>query len=129
MKIEPIYTNKAPKPIGSYSQAVMARGIKGLLFVSGQIGINPKTGKLIGEDVREQTKQTLENLKAILKETKARAVKTTVLLADMADFQTVNEIYAFYVKDFGDILPARAAFQPAALPAKAKIEIEAIAVV
>lgn len=129
MKIKAIYTDKAPKPIGAYSQAVVAKEINGLVFISGQIGINPQTGKLVSEDITEQTKQALENLKAILEEVKARMVKTTVLLADMADFQKVNEIYTVYAREFSEVLPARAAFAPAALPAKAKIEIEAIAVI
>jgi len=120
-----ISTDKAPKAVGPYSQAIWAND---LLFISGQIPIDPETGKFVSNDVKEQTKQVFKNLGAIL--TKAgldyeNIVKATVYLADMNDFTAMNEIYAsFFQKDF----PARAAFQVVKLPLGVKVEIEAIAV-
>ena len=120
-----ISTEKAPKAVGPYSQAVWAND---LLFISGQIPIDSKTGKFVSEDVKEQTKQVFKNLEAILKEaglSYENIVKATVYLADMNDFAAMNEVYAsFFEKDF----PARAAFQVVKLPLGAKVEIEAIAV-
>ena len=120
-----ISTEKAPKAVGPYSQAVWAND---LLFISGQIPIDSKTGKFVSEDVKKQTKQVFKNLGAILKEaglSYENIVKATVYLADMNDFAAMNEVYAsFFEKDF----PARAAFQVVKLPLGAKVEIEAIAV-
>ncbi|MCD6111803.1 MAG: RidA family protein [Bacteroidales bacterium] len=119
-----IVTENAPKAIGPYSQAVEKNGT---LFISGQIPINNKTGKM-AEGIKAQTKQTLENVKAILEQAGYSlndVVKTTCMLADMADFKAMNEVYAeFYKTD----CPARAAFQSPALPLGALIEIETIAV-
>ena len=120
-----ISTENAPKAVGPYSQAVWAND---LLFISGQIPIDPQTGKFVSEDVKEQTKQVFKNLGAILTEVGLgyeTIVKATVYLTDMNDFAAMNEVYAsFFDKDF----PARAAFQVVKLPLGAKVEIEAIAV-
>ena len=119
-----IETTFAPAAIGPYSQAVMDEG---QLFVSGQLPIDPATGEFPSEDVAEQTEQSLKNIKAIVEAAGLgmdRIVKTTVLLADIADFGRMNEVYARY---FSAPYPARAAFQVAALPKGAKVEIEAIA--
>lgn len=122
-----IHTNQAPAAVGPYSQAIQTGS---LLFISGQIPLDPATGKLVSEqegDVREQTRQVLTNLKHILKEAGADmkdVVKTTVLLADIRDFEAMNGVYAEF---FTEPYPARAAFQVAALPKGAKVEIEAVA--
>ena len=119
-----IETTKAPGAIGPYSQAVR---VNNLVFVSGQLPIDPATGAFPSDDIRDQTRQSLENIKAILEAEgyeMTRIAKTTVLLADIADFTAMNEVYAEY---FSDPYPARAAFQVAALPKGAKVEIEAIA--
>ncbi|MCI5723483.1 MAG: RidA family protein [Erysipelotrichaceae bacterium] len=121
-----IQSLNAPKAIGPYSQAVLSTGE--VLFVSGQLPIDVTTGSFAGEDIQSQTRQSLENIKAILQEagmSMDHVVKTTVLLADIQDFKAMNEIYAqYFTADF----PARAAFQVAALPQGAKVEIEAVAV-
>ena len=114
----------APAALGPYSHAVAAGD---LLFTSGQLGMDPATGKLAGETIEAQTEQALNNLEAVLAAngmTFANVVKTTIFLADLADFATVNGIYA---TRFPSDPPARSCFQVAALPAGAKIEIEAIA--
>lgn len=119
-----IATEKAPKAVGPYSQAVQTGD---LLFISGQLPIDSATGKFAGETIEEQTKQSLKNMGEILKEAGmdfTNVIKTTVLLADIKDFVAMNNIYAeFFSQDF----PARAAFQVANLPLGAKVEIEAIA--
>ncbi len=120
-----IHTSKAPEAVGPYSQAVES---KGFLFVSGQLGIDPATGKLVAGGVGEQTRRLLENMKTILLAVGYNlneVVKCTVYLKDISDFQAMNEVYAtFFEKD----PPARAAFQVAALPLDALVEIEAVAV-
>ncbi|MDD3739244.1 MAG: RidA family protein [Lentimicrobiaceae bacterium] len=119
-----ISTENAPKAVGPYSQAVEANG---MLFISGQIPIDPKTGKLVEGGIVEQTKQVMENIGAILKEagyTFSDVIKSTCLLSDMNDFSTVNEIYGTYYKVDP---PARAAFAVAKLPMAVMIEIETIA--
>ncbi len=121
---KPIHTPKAPAAIGPYSQAVQAGN---LLFVSGQIPIDPATGAFAGNDITTQTRQSLTNVKAILEEagyTCADVVKTTVLLADMGDFAAMNAVYAEF---FTAPCPARAAFAVKDLPKGALVEIEAIA--
>ena len=119
-----ISTPNAPAAIGPYSQAVQAGN---LLFVSGQIPIDPATGVFAGEDITTQTRQSLNNVKAILEEagyTLSDVVKATVLLADMGDFAAMNAVYAqFFTAD----CPARAAFAVKELPKAAKVEIEVIA--
>ena len=119
-----IHTNNAPAAIGPYSQAIEANG---MIFVSGQLPIDPATGAFAGEDIAAQTRQSLTNIKSILAEAGAGmedVVKTTVLLKNIADFAAMNEVYAeFFTGD----CPARAAFEVAALPKNALVEIEAIA--
>lgn len=120
----PIQTPNAPAAIGPYSQAMQAGN---LLFVSGQIPIDPATGAFAGEDIAAQARQSLTNVKAILEAagyTCADVVKTTVLLANMEDFATVNGIYAEF---FTAPCPARACFAVKELPKGALVEIEAIA--
>ena len=120
-----ISTEKAPKAIGPYSQAIEAAG---MLFISGQIPIVPATGEIIDGGVEEQTEQVLVNIEAILAAkglSFADVVKTTVFLSDMNDFATVNGIYA---KAFVENPPARSCVQVARLPKDVKIEIETIAV-
>lgn len=119
-----IHTDKAPAAIGPYSQAVQTGN---LLFVSGQIPIDPATGVFAGEDITSQTRQSLNNVKAILEEagyTLADVVKATVLLADMGDFAAMNAVYAEF---FPNNCPARAAFAVKDLPKGALVEIEVIA--
>lgn len=120
-----ISTDKAPAAIGPYSQAVETNGT---IYISGQVPLDPKTMKLVEGGIVEQTEQVFANISAILEEagcTFENVVKMTVLLADMGDFKTVNEIYArFYPEN----PPARAAFQVAALPLGSLVEIETIAV-
>jgi len=120
-----IQTALAPKAIGPYSQAVL---VNGTLYVSGQLGMDPETGNLVSGGVEEQCRQALQNMGAILKAAGAdynNVVKTTVLLADMNHFVQVNNVYKEFFKDK---FPARAAYQVAALPKNALVEIEAIAV-
>jgi len=120
-----INTDKAPKAIGPYSQAVEANG---MLFISGQIPLDPETGKFPEGGIKEQTEQVFKNINAILTAagyTFDNVVKSTCLLADIADFAAMNEVYSrFYSKDF----PARAAYAVKGLPLGALIEIETIAV-
>ena len=120
----PVYTPNAPAAIGPYSQAVQAGN---MLFVSGQIPIDPATGEFAGTDIATQTNQSLTNIKNILAAagyTLNDVVKTTVLLADIADFAAMNAVYAEY---FTENKPARAAFAVKDLPRGALVEIEAIA--
>ena len=122
-KMEAVATSEAPVALGAYSQAVKANGF---VFVSGQLGIDPATGKM-PEGVEAQAKQSLANVEALLTAagaTFADVVKTTVYLADIADFAAVNEIYA---SKFEAPFPARSAFQVATLPAGGLVEIEVIA--
>ena len=119
-----IATPNAPAAIGPYSQGVEAGS---LVFVSGQLPIDPATGAVAGADIAAQTRQSLTNIKAILEAngmTMANVVKTTVLLEDISEFAAMNAVYAEF---FTEPYPARAAYQGAALPKAAKIEIEAIA--
>lgn len=120
----PIHTDRAPAAIGPYSQAVQTGN---LLFVSGQIPIDPATGAFAGSDIAAQTRQSLTNLEAILEAagyTCADVVKTTVLLSDMADFAAMNAVYGEF---FPANAPARAAFAVKELPRGALVEIEAVA--
>ena len=129
MARETISTPGAPKAIGPYSQGVIASG-KRMLFCSGQIPLDPATGEMVGAgDVAAQTERVLQNLGAVLTAggaSFAAVVKTTIFLADLQDFATVNEVYARY---FGEAPPARATVQAAGLPKGALVEIEAIATV
>jgi len=117
-------TSNAPAAIGPYSQAVRADKF---IFVSGQLPIDPATGEFAGDDISSQTRQSLTNIKNILESdglTMADVVKVTVLLKNIADFAAMNEVYATF---FTGECPARAAFEVAALPKAALVEIEAIA--
>jgi 2-iminobutanoate/2-iminopropanoate deaminase len=119
-----ISTPNAPAAIGPYSQAVRAGN---LVFVSGQIPLDPATGQLVGGDIGVQTEQVLENLAAILEaagSSLAQVVKATVYLRDLGEFGRMNEVYA---KFFGDNPPARATVQVARLPREAALEIDAVA--
>nr|WP_307992157.1 RidA family protein [uncultured Niameybacter sp.] len=122
-----IATTNAPSAIGPYSQGVLVTGGE-MVFTSGQLPINPATGELVKDDIKAATKQSLENVKAILEEAGSsmdKVVKTTVFLNDIADFKAMNEVYAEYFKTD---CPARSAFQVGKLPLEALIEIEVIAV-
>ena len=122
---EIVATNRAPRAIGPYSQAVRAGN---MLFASGQIPIDPATGEFVAGGVSEQTEQVMRNLSAVFEAAGAslnQVVKTTVFLADMDDFAAMNEVYGRF---FGENSPARATVQAARLPRDAKVEIEAIAV-
>jgi len=119
----------APKAIGPYSQAQLVRlhGGQKLVFTSGQVGIDPKTGELVAGGIREQTRRVLENLTAVLRGaslTLTDVVKTTVYLADMNDFAAMNEIYG---QAFGPAPPARTTIAAAGLPKGAAVEIECVA--
>lgn len=121
-----ITTDRAPRAIGPYSQAVRAGN---LVFASGQIPIDPATGEFVAGGVAEQTEQVLRNLTAVMDAAGVgmnQVVKTTVFLADMDDFVPMNEVYGRF---FGEEPPARATVQAARLPRDARVEIEAIAVV
>ncbi|MEA3495639.1 MAG: RidA family protein [Bacteroidota bacterium] len=115
----------APKPIGPYSQAVL---VNNTLFVSGQIPIDPFTGKLVDTNIEAQTTQVLENIKAILKEAKMgmdNVVKASIFLSDLNNFKAINEIYATY---FSSNPPARETIEVARLPMDVDIEMSVIAV-
>ena len=119
-----VSSTQAPKPIGPYSQAVIAGG---LMFVSGQIPIDPATGEFVPGEIEAQTEQVLKNVLAILKEAKMgpeNVVKTTVYLADLADFPRMNDVYARFL---GKEPPARSTIQAAGLPKGARVEIDVIA--
>lgn len=118
-----IKTTKAPGAIGPYSQATISGN---LIFVSGQLPINPETGEM-PSDIKEQTRQSIANIRAILEEVGAsldNVVKSTVLLADMSLFGAMNEVYA---ENFREVYPARCAFAVKELPKQALVEIEVIA--
>jgi 2-iminobutanoate/2-iminopropanoate deaminase len=121
-----VHTDRAPKALGPYNQAVIDRET-GLLFTAGQIALDPDTGNLVGTDARRQAQQVLTNLKAVLQEAGCGfedVVKSTIFLKNMDDFPAVNEIYAEnFVKDF----PARSTVEVARLPKNALVEIEFIA--
>ncbi len=121
---EIIQTDQAPAAIGPYSQAIKANG---LVFASGQIPIDPASGQFVEGGIKEQTEQVLKNLAAVLEAAGSgldRVVKTTVFLADMQEFATMNEVYG---KFFDADPPARATVEAARLPRDARVEIEAIA--
>jgi len=126
VKKKVIQTDKAPRAIGPYSQAIQAGNF---LFLSGQIPLDPKTGELVKGDIRQQTKQVLENIKGVLESQglgMEDVVKTTIFLKDIGDFNEVNGVYATY---FPSSPPARSTVGVAKLPRDADIEIEAIALI
>lgn len=119
-----INTKNAPAAIGPYSQAIE---VNGFVYTSGQLPINPETGEFAGSDIKSQTEQSLKNVKAILEEaglSMQNVVKTTVFLADMADFAAMNEVYSSY---FSEPYPARSAVAVKTLPKAALVEIECVA--
>jgi 2-iminobutanoate/2-iminopropanoate deaminase len=129
MPNEVIQTPQAPAPVGPYNQAIRATGT--MVFCSGQIALNPATGEIVGQgDVAQQTVQVMQNLEAVLQAAGASwtdVVKTTVFLADMNDFATVNGVYARYFDEA--TAPARACVQVARLPKDVQVEVDCIAVV
>ncbi|HET9551703.1 MAG TPA: RidA family protein [Anaeromyxobacteraceae bacterium] len=125
----PIASADAPKAIGPYSQAVAAPATARLLFLSGQIPLDPRTGELVRGTIEDETRRVMENLRAVLQAggaTFADVVRTTIFLADLSDFAKVNEVYGGY---FAQSPPARATVQVAALPRGARVEIDAVAAV
>lgn len=119
-----VMSSQAPKPIGPYSQGVISGG---LLFVSGQLALDPETGELVQGSIEVQVERVLKNVLAILKEAKMgpeHVVKATVYLADLADFPKLNEVYGRYL---GKEPPARSTVQVSALPKGARVEIDVIA--
>ena len=121
-----ISTDTAPKAVGPYSQAIEAGNF---LFVSGQLPLHPQSGEIVGNDITAQTRQSIENIKAVLAAagvSLADVVKTTVFLQNMGDFVRMNEVYQQY---FGDSAPARSTVEVAKLPKNALVEIESIAVI
>jgi 2-iminobutanoate/2-iminopropanoate deaminase len=129
MSRDVIQTPLAPTPVGPYNQAIRASGV--MVFCSGQIALDPATGTIVGQgDVAQQTVQVMQNLEAVLKAAGAAwsdVVKTTVFLADMNDFATVNGIYARYFDEA--TAPARACVEVARLPKDVQVEVDCIAVV
>ena len=126
MKHQVIHTDKAPKAIGPYSQAVKAGN---MLFVSGQVPFVPETMEIVEGDVKAQTAQSLKNVQAILAEAGldfSHVVKSTVFIKDMNEYAAINEVYAEY---FGENKPARDCVEVARLPKDVKVEIEVIAVI
>jgi 2-iminobutanoate/2-iminopropanoate deaminase len=126
MKKKVIQTERAPKAIGPYSQAIQAGN---LLFISGQIPIDPATGELLKGEIRQQTARVLDNIKGILESQglgTEDVVKVTIFLKDMGNFNQVNEVYVTYFPSFP---PARSTVEVARLPRDAEIEIEAIALI
>jgi 2-iminobutanoate/2-iminopropanoate deaminase len=125
--IQKILTDKAPAPIGPYSQAILVDGK--FLFTAGQGPMDPKTGKIVEGDIKAQTRQTLKNIEAILVAGGASlssVIKTTVFLKDMNEFAAMNEVYAEFL---GTAAPARSTVEAARLPRDIHVEIEAIAIV
>lgn len=124
MSRQKVQSEAAPAALGPYSQAIVAGG---MVYCSGQIALDPKTGQFAGETVEAQTQQVIRNLQAVLQAAGSdlgKIVKTTVFLADMGEFQAMNGVYASY---FPDPAPARSTVQVARLPRDARVEIEAVA--
>lgn len=123
---KPISTDRAPKAIGPYSQAIIANGFA---FLSGQVAFDPATSQIIDGDIAEQTARVIENLKAVLEASGSslgQVVKTSVFLKDMNDFAKMNEVYARY---FSDTSPARSTVEVARLPRDVRVEIDCIALI
>ena len=126
MSKEQIQTEKAPQAIGPYSQGIKA---KGMIFISGQLPLDSRTGNLVEGTIGERTAQIMKNIKAIAEEAGSGLddiVKTTIFLTDLGNFKEVNEVYGSF---FTEVPPARATIQVAALPLGADVEIEAVAVI
>lgn len=123
-ELKTVHTDRAPKAIGPYSQAIV---VGGMVYTAGQIALDPATMEVIEGDVAQQTERVMQNLAAVLEAAGASlqtVVKTTVFLADMADFGAMNEVYG---RHFGDHRPARSTVQAAGLPRNVKVEIEVVA--
>jgi 2-iminobutanoate/2-iminopropanoate deaminase len=121
-----VTTDRGPKPIGPYSQAIKANGF---VYLSGQVALDPKTGEMVGADIRQQTERVFENIKGILEAAGAtfhHVIKTTVFLKEMNDFTAMNEVYARF---FTAAPPTRSTVQVSRLPKDALVEIEVIAAV
>ena len=121
-----VITDRGPKPIGPYSQAIKANGF---VYLSGQVALDPKTGEMAGSDIGQQTERVFENIKGILEAAGANlhhVIKATVFLKDMNDFAAMNEVYARY---FAAAPPARSTVQVSRLPKDALVEIEVIAAI
>jgi 2-iminobutanoate/2-iminopropanoate deaminase len=126
MKPKPISTDQAPKAVAAYSQAVEANG---LIFLSGQIPLDPATGALVEADITVQTKRVMDNLQAVLAAANSdfdHVLKATIYLVDIQDFAKANDVYASYFKS--DYRPARVTIAVAALPRGARVEIEMLAI-
>ncbi len=126
MNKQPVHSDKAPKAIGPYSQAIR---IGDLIYTAGQIPLSPTSNEIVGTTIEEQTRQVLNNLKAVLEAAGSsleKVVKTTVFLANLADFAKLNAVYGEY---FVEMPPARSTVQVAALPRGALVEIECVAIV
>ena len=126
VKRETVHTDKAPQAIGPYSQAVKTDK---LIFVSGQLGLDPSTGEMADSDIQAETRQALINLKMIIEAAGSgldKVIKTTVFIKEMNDFPKINEIYAEF---FPENPPARACVEVARLPKDGHVEIEAVAVI
>ena len=124
--LQPIHTDQAPKAVGAYSQAILHQG---MLYTSGQIGLNPESGQMVAEDVASQAKQVVANLSAVINQAGGnlnQIIKVTIFLEDMADFPIVNQIYADWL---GDHRPARSTVAVAALPLAAKVEMDCVVAV
>lgn len=124
MEKKVIRTDKAPAPIGPYNQAIQYGD---MLFVSGQIAIDPATGELVQDDIQLETRQVMENIKAVLAEAGmdfSNVIKSTIFLMDMGQFALVNEVYGYY---FSDNPPARETVQVAGLPKGVNVEISVVA--
>lgn len=120
-----INSENAPAPIGPYNQAIFNNGV---LYTSGQIAINPKSGKLVLDDIKSETKQVMDNLQAVLKEAGldfSNVLKTSIFIINMNDFNDINEVYAYYFNETN--APARETVQVACLPKNVNIEISMIA--
>jgi 2-iminobutanoate/2-iminopropanoate deaminase len=120
-----VHTDRGPKPIGPYSQAIKANGF---LYLAGQVALDPKTGEMVGSDIKQQTERVMENMKGVLEAAGSNlhhVVKTTVFLKDLNDFAAMNEVYARY---FTLAPPARSTVEVSRLPKDALLEIDVIAV-
>ena len=123
-----IRTDKAPAPVGPYNQAIVTTGQ--MLFIAGQVPLDPQSGNIVGEDITAQTQQVMTNIEAILKEAGANwsdVVKTSVFLTDLANFSPMNQVYAEYFVEA--TAPARACVEVSRLPKDVLVEIECIAVI
>jgi 2-iminobutanoate/2-iminopropanoate deaminase len=133
MSKEIIYTADAPEPVGPYSQAIAVPASGKLVFLSGQIAIDPSTGQVMTDaDIQTQTRQVFENLKAVLGAANASwgdVIKTSVFLADMNDFAAMNQVYGAYFDAVAPYAPARACVEVSRLPKDVLVEIECIAIV